>query len=139
MLTKLLRGVFYGEVVLNIVSGVIPFLAPAYFLAQFTTASVSPVVLEVTRWYGILLFDLVFLELWALLSRRDDFLTMLLGGYLMGDLIQLSVLYFFVKAGGITGFAFYLTIVVTVILVISRITWLIRAYRKPQPAVASAP
>src|SRR5262249_44927989 len=86
---KSLRIVWYGEAALNLVSAVLVWTAPRLFVASFTSQAVAGMPLELLRWYGVVLFVLVYFELRALRSGSDVFLRLILEGLLVGDIIQL--------------------------------------------------
>src|SRR2546428_6890847 len=87
---KYLLYVFYLEIVINIVSEVQCFFAPATFIAQFSDRPVPAVTLDLVRWYGVLLFVLTYL-LYRALRIRGTMLIIVLQGFLIGDVIQIIV------------------------------------------------
>jgi hypothetical protein len=121
--TKIFRGVFYGEIIINLVTAVISIFAPIQYAAMFVSHPAGPIT-ELLRWYGILLVVFAYLELRALLSKRDEILTVILEGFLVGDIIQLVALIPFVNATGGWSVSLIATLVITIVLALSRIGWL---------------
>lgn len=123
------RIVFYLEVLLNLGSALVSFFAPALFIQQYTTIPIAPQPLELTRWYGVLLFVFVYLELRALRSGKNDLLALILEGFLLGDFIQLVALVFFVNTVGGISSTVIITIILTLLLAAVRIYWLLQHRR----------
>ena len=117
------RAVFYAEVLLNGLSAVFTFLAPAAFAAQFTPAALPPVGLEFLRWYGVLLAVFVYMEWAALRSPRPELLRAVTTGFLIGDLLHLVACYRFLAVAGWTP-AFAFMVASTVALPCVRALWL---------------
>ncbi len=128
MMTSL-RIVWYGEAALNLASAVLVWAAPPLFVAAFTSQAVAGMPLELLRWYGVLLFVLVYLELRALRSGSDVLLAVILEGLLVGDLIQLVTFLWRAPAMEAWTAALIFTIVVTIALATARIVWLTRHAR----------
>ena len=126
MVMKYLRLVWYGEAALNLASAVLVWAAPPLFVAAFTSQTVTGMPLELIRWYGVLLFVLVYLELRALRSGSDVLLRVILEGLLVGDLIQLVTFLWRAPATETWTPALIFTIVVTIALATARIVWLTR-------------
>ncbi|MGB5809155.1 MAG: hypothetical protein WBG86_01420 [Polyangiales bacterium] len=85
------RGVFYFEVVTNLLSSGYAMLFPAAFLAQFSDEPLPVAAIEFGRWYAVLLVVLS-LVLWsALRDGTDRFLRPVIGAYLFGDVLQIGV------------------------------------------------
>jgi len=122
-LTKIFRGIFYCEIIINLVTAAISFFAPTQYAAMFVNQPGGPIT-ELLRWYGILLVVFAYLELRALLSKHDALLTVILEGFLVGDVIQLVALVPFVHATGGWTVSLISTLLITIVLALSRIGWL---------------
>ena len=126
---KILRAVFYIENIFNIITVVYATLFPVQFVALFTSQQ-GGTVSELLRWYGILLVVFIYLELYALLSKRDELLCLILQGFLIGDILQLIASVQFASTGAGWGTSLIISEVFTIILVISRLSWLWLYYTK---------
>src|SRR5450432_645274 len=127
--TKIFRGVFYCEIIINLVAAAISLFAPTQYAAMFVSHPVGPIT-ELLRWYGVLLVVFVYLELRALLSKRDEILTVILEGFLVGDIIQLVALIPFANTTGGWSVNLISTLLITIVLALSRIGWLRIYYRR---------
>jgi hypothetical protein len=121
---KYARIVFYAEVVLNLISAALAFFAPAQFVQQYTSQLVPSAPLELIRWYAVLLFVFVYLELRALLSRKNELLALVTEGFLVGDLIQFVAIYMMLNALGEWTLNLIITLVLTLFLAVVRVFWL---------------
>jgi hypothetical protein len=128
---KIARIIFYIEIILSGYAAVMDLINPADFVSQYTPQKVNGIPLEIIRWYGVQLVPLVYLEFTALWSKRDDRLAWVLGAFLIGDFLQiyLTVNYMLANPGTNWTFGFLFSLVVVVILAITRIYWLM-SYRK---------
>jgi hypothetical protein len=102
---KYLLYTFYLESVISLFSGVQALFIPAAFLTQFTSDPASPLALEMTRWYGVVLFVLVYALLQGL-RMRGPALKLTLQALLIGDALQVGVT--FVTAKSLGGWTFTL-------------------------------
>ena len=66
---KYLTYVFYLEAAISLLSGFQSFFMPATFLKQFTADPAPTLAIEMTRWYGVLLFAMVYLLVQGLRIR----------------------------------------------------------------------
>jgi hypothetical protein len=82
------------------------------------------VPLELIRWYAVLLFVLVYLELRALWSGKNEILAVITEGFLVGDLIQLVAIYLMFSALRAWTTNLIITLVLTLILAVVRVFWL---------------
>ena len=57
---KYLIYMFYVEAGLSALGGAQALFMPADFLRQFSPQSVAPLGVEIARWYGVLIFVLVY-------------------------------------------------------------------------------
>jgi len=128
---KIARAIFYIEVALNLYAAIVDLINPASFLVNYTPQKVTGIPLEVIRWYGVLLIPIAYLEITALWSKRDDALAWVLGAFLIGDFLQIysTVNYMLANPGTNWTFGFIFSLVVVVVLAITRIYWLTN-YRK---------
>ncbi len=131
---KIARIIFYIEVLLSGYAAMMDLINPADFVAQYTPQKVNGIPLEIIRWYGVQLVPLVYLEFTALWNKRDDRLAWVLGAFLIGDLLQIFLTANFMLANPASRwtFGFIFSLVVVVILAITRIYWLSQ-YRRQSP------
>ncbi|MEW6083336.1 MAG: hypothetical protein AB1607_01955 [Chloroflexota bacterium] len=128
---KIARIIFYIEVLLSSYAAILDLIDPTGFLAEYTPQKLTGIPLEVIRWYGVQLVPLVYLEFTALWGQRNDRLAWVLGAFLIGDILQIysTVNYMLTHPGTQWTFGFMFSLVVVVILAVTRIYWLIN-YRK---------
>jgi len=128
---QIARIIFYIEILLSSYAAVMDLINPADFVSQYTPQKVNGIPLEIIRWYGVQLVPLVYLEFTALWSKRDDRLAWVLGAFLIGDFLQIysTVSYMLANPGTNWTFGFIFSLVVVVILAITRIYWLLN-YRQ---------
>lgn len=117
---------------LNLLTGLFTFFAPGRFVATFSPETVPAVPLEFIRWYGVLLFVLAYVVIRALVSRNDETLKVLVEGLLLGDLIHLVAIGFFLRAGAAMNISVGFMIFTTVSLAIIRSLWLVTFNRQPR-------
>jgi hypothetical protein len=99
--------VFYLEIAANIFLIFQCLFFPAAFVAGFSGQPASAAVMEIARWYGVLLIPVAWL-LFRALQARGKALRLVLEAYLVFDLLQIVVA--FVSAGAL-GWAPYVLIV----------------------------
>lgn len=88
---RVVRAIFYLEVITNLGSAIFALLFPAAFLGQFTSEPLPVAAVEFGRWYAVLLVVLS-LVLWAALREGTDrFLRPVIAAYLLGDTLQIAV------------------------------------------------
>lgn len=121
---KIARTVFYIEAVGNFAAACMLFFAPATFVGQFVNQAMPPLLLELFRWYGVLLFVFVYLMLRALTQPNQSALAIIVEGFLLGDLIQLVGCYLFVSNGGTWTLALVGFTAATIVLAAVRVYWL---------------
>ncbi len=83
-----LRPLFYFEVILNVVSIILCWFMPSYFVEQLLPVEVSPMTLELVRWYGLLLAVLTGILALALFAKHFEVLRIVFIVYAIGDIIQ---------------------------------------------------
>jgi len=89
MLTPFARIVFVVEALTTFATGVLCVAAPAVFVASLASDPGSPAMLELTRWYGIVLV-VIALVLAGALRSGDETLAVVLGAMLVGDVAQVA-------------------------------------------------
>lgn len=120
----------FEAVALNFGTGLLCLAAPAMFVAQFSTDSLPPVPLELTRWYGVLLWVLTFVVLRILPYNDNRMLSPAVEALLFGDLVHLVAIYLFYQARPEWNFSFILMLFFTLTLAILRSVWVYRYYKK---------
>ncbi len=116
---KYLLYVFYFESVLSLFSAVQALFIPSIFLAQFTSEPAPVLAVEMTRWYGVVLFVLVYLLLKGL-SMRGPALKLALQAMLFGDALQIGATFVTAKAFGGWSFTLIMSVVLSAIYLILR-------------------
>lgn len=111
---KFIRGIFYLEILINLLSISQTLFMPAAFMAQFSSQPVSAPAIEMARWYGVLICVMTWL-LFRALRMRGAALKLTLEAYLIGDLIQIAVTFVSASALGWAG-SMVLSVVVSVLL-----------------------
>ena len=96
---KYLLYIFYLESAITLLSAAQAFFTPPVFLQQFTNDSAPALALEMTRWYGVVLFGLVYLLLRGL-SLRGEPLKLALQTLLIGDVLQIVATFYTAQALG---------------------------------------
>ena len=116
---KYLTYVFYLEAAISIFSGFQSFFMPGTFLKQFTSDTAPTLAVEMTRWYGVLLFVLVYLLLQGL-HLRGAALKLVLQGLLIGDFLQIAAT--FVTARALEGWStvLYMSVILSAVYIILR-------------------
>ena len=116
---KYLTYVFYLEAAISIFSGFQSLFMPGTFLKQFTPDTAPTLAVEMTRWYGVLLFVLVYLLLQGL-RLRDAALKLVLQGLLIGDFLQIAAT--FVTARALEGWStlLYMSVILSAVYIILR-------------------
>lgn len=116
---KYLLYVFYLEAAISLLSAVQSFFMPATFLKQFTLDTAPVLAIEMTRWYGVLLFAMVYMLLQGL-RIRGGALKLVLQGLLLGDIFQIVATFITARALGSWSFVLYMSVVLSVIYAILR-------------------
>lgn len=125
---RLVRGIFYFEVVSNLGTAVLALLFPAFFVGQFVKEPLPIAAVELWRWYAVLLVVLS-LILWAALRDGDSrFLRSVIAAYLVGDAFQIVVSIRFGLAAGDFAFAVHAAVWTSVAYAAAR-TYYLRATR----------
>jgi hypothetical protein len=129
---KIARIIFYIEVLLSSYAAILDLINPSGFLAEYTPQKLTGIPLEVIRWYGVQLVPLVYLEFTALWSQRNDRLAWVLGAFLIGDALQIysTINFMLTHPGTQWTFGFIFSLVVVVILAVTRIYWLTNYQRQ---------
>ena len=116
---KYLIYVFYLEAAISTLSGFQSFFMPAAFLKQFTSDPAPTLAIEMTRWYGVLLFVLVYLLLQGL-RLRGGALKLVLQGLLLGDILQIAATFVTARALGGWSFVLYMSLILTTLYILLR-------------------
>lgn len=116
---KYLLYVFYLECIISLFSGVQALFIPAAFLTQFTSDPAPVLALEITRWYGVVLFVLVYALLQGL-RMRGPALKVTLQALLLGDILQIGASFVTANALGGWSFTLVMSVVLSVIYLILR-------------------
>lgn len=124
---KNLLYIFYVESAISLLSAFQALFMPAVFLQQLTTETAPTLAIEMTRWYGVVLFVLVYLLLQGL-RMRGPALKLALQAMLFGDVLQIGAT--FVTAKALSGWSF--TLIMSVVL--SAFYLIVRAFCLWKPA-----
>ncbi|MBW2188739.1 MAG: hypothetical protein DRH23_13495 [Deltaproteobacteria bacterium] len=122
---RVVRAVFYVEVITNLGSAIFALLFPAAFLGQFTSEPLPVAAVEFGRWYAVLLVVLS-LVLWvALREGTDRFLRPVIAAYFLGDALQVAVAIRLGLATGAFTFAIHAAMWTSVLYACARIYYLV--------------
>lgn len=126
-----IKFIFYGEVLINLITVIMIFFTADVFIEGFGLDAETPLLAESLQWFASLLVVISYIMLRALMSNNDAALRFVLEGYLIGDFVYLLVLAGFVNATG-TGWtaSSIFALVITLILIISRVVYLWSDYRQ---------
>ena len=116
---KNLLYVFYLEAAISLLSGFQSLFVPATFLKQFTIETAPTLAIEITRWYGVLLFVLIYLLLQGL-RLRGAALKLALQSLLLGDILQIAATFVTARAFGGWSFVLYMSVILSVVYAILR-------------------
>lgn len=116
---KYLLYIFYFEAAISLISGVQALFNPAIFLNQFSAEPAPVLALEMTRWYGVVLFVLVYALLQSL-RLRGSALKVTLQALLLGDILQIGATFGTANALGGWSFTLMLSLVLSVVYLILR-------------------
>ncbi|MFW9925109.1 MAG: hypothetical protein ACFFDW_17700 [Candidatus Thorarchaeota archaeon] len=93
---------------------------------QFVENTNELLALEITRWYGILLFVITFILIGSLILGNNELVKIVLLGYLIGDFAQIAATIYLAVIINNWSFAILFTLIITLILIIFRIIVLIK-------------
>ena len=116
---KYLLYIFYLESAISVLSAFQALFMPAAFLGQFTTDPAPVLAIEMTRWYGVVLFVLVYLLLKGL-QMRGPALKLALQAMLIGDALQIGATFITAKALGGWSFTLIMSVGLSAIYLILR-------------------
>lgn len=116
---KYLLYIFYVEIAISLFSGLQALFTPAAFLTQLTTETAPVLALEITRWYGVVLFVLVYALIQGLRIRGTT-LKIILQALLFGDILHIGATFVTVKALGGWNFTLYMSVILSVFYLIIR-------------------
>jgi hypothetical protein len=91
MSLRLIRYLFITESIINTISIVVFLLKPELMLQGLIadTSQITPLSLEMLRWYGGVLL-MITIMLWrALFSKNPEFLGLVLEAHMIGDIVYL--------------------------------------------------
>lgn len=121
-----LKYIFYFEGIINIATMILCIFFPRFFLNQFVENTNELLALEITRWYGILLFVITFILIGSLILGNNELVKIVLLGYLIGDFAQIAATIYLAVIINNWSFAILFTLIITLILIIFRIIVLIK-------------
>ena len=116
---KYLPYIFYFESAISLFSGIQALFIPSAFLTQLTSQPAPTLALEMTRWYGVVLFVLVYALLQGL-RMRGPALKLTLQALLVGDVLQIGVTFVTAKALGGWSFTLIMSLVLSAFYLILR-------------------
>jgi hypothetical protein len=116
---KNLLYIFYVESVLSLFSAIQALFIPAMFLKQFTAEPAPVLALEMTRWYGVVLFVLIYLLLQGL-RMRGSALKLALQAMLFGDVLQIGATFITARAFGGWSFTLVMAVILSALYLILR-------------------
>lgn len=118
-----LKYIFYAEVLVNLSVAFVAFFFPTFlFEILFGNNSVLyHFSIDLSYWYAILLIVISYIMLKSLLNANLKAMTYVLEGYLVGDLLQLLVIFIRIPLGLEINVGIIFTILFTILLIISRI------------------
>jgi hypothetical protein len=120
---RYLPYVFYLEAAISLFSGFQAFFMPVTFLKQFIPDAASALAIEMTRWYGVLLFVLVYLLIQGL-RMRGAALKLILQGLLLGDILQIGATFITARTLGDWSSVLYLSVILSAVYLILRVIYL---------------
>ena len=116
---KYLLYVFYLESAISLLSAFQALFMPAVFLQQLSSDPAPVLALEMTRWYGVVLFALVYLLLQGL-RMRGPALKLALQAMLFGDILQIGATFVTAQAFGAWSFTLIMSVVLSTLYLILR-------------------
>lgn len=128
MTLRLIRYLFFTEAIINSISIVVFLLKPELMLQGLIadTSQITPLSLEMLRWYGGLLLVITIILWRALLSKNPETLRIVLEAYLIGDIVYfVSQIILAQLAGWVFGSYFGLGF--TSLLFIGRLVYLLKS------------
>jgi hypothetical protein len=124
------KAVFLFEAIaINAGVGIFCFFFPAGFVEQFYPGGVAAIPLELTRWYGVLLWVLAYAMFRVLPMRDDRVLAPVVEALLFGDLAHLAATWLFFQARPIWDFPFVFMLGMSCFLAATRTVWLAQRQR----------
>lgn len=120
---KYLPYVFYLEAAISFFSGFQAFFKPVTFLKQFIPDAAPTLAVEMTRWYGVLLFVLVYLLIQGL-HLRGAALKLILQGLLLGDILQIGATFITARALGSWSPVLYMSVIFSITYLVLRAIYL---------------
>jgi hypothetical protein len=123
-----LKYVYYIEVFINICVAFISLFFPTYLFDMLFGAKIEfdHFSINLSYWYVVVLIVISYIMLKSLLTANQKAMLIVLEGYLLGDILQLLVIFIRIPWGLHFNLGILFTVIFTFILIISRITVLIR-------------
>lgn len=117
---KTLIYIFYLEVVISLFSAFQAFFLPAGFAQQLAPGGAPPALaVEMARWYGVLLFVLVYLLARGLYLRGEP-LKLALQALLIGDILQIWATYLTAQTLGGWSFTLVMSAALSILYLVLR-------------------
>ncbi len=111
--------IFYVESAISLLSAFQALFMPAIFLQQLAKGAAPVLAIEMTRWYGVVLFVLVYLLLQGL-RMRGPALKLALQAMLIGDVLQIGATFVTARALGMWSFTLIMSVVLSAFYLIVR-------------------
>jgi hypothetical protein len=121
-----LKYAFYFECFLNATIVIICLFFPRFFLQSFAVNNPSVYLIEIIRWYAILLFVITAILFGMLINQEQKGTEIVLTAYLMGDVGQIIATILFSVNTNNWSFAAIFTIAITVVLIAFRVIVLVK-------------
>lgn len=124
------KAVFLFEAIaINAGVGIFCFFFPAGFVNQFYSTGMAEIPLELTRWYGVLLWVLAYIMLRVLPKHDNRILAPVVEALLFGDLTHLAATWLFFHARPVWDFPFIFMLGMSCFLAFTRTVWLWQHYK----------
>jgi hypothetical protein len=135
MILRLTRYLFLLEATINSISTLLFLLKPELMLQNLIadTSLITPLVLEMLRWYGGLLLVITIILWRVLFSKNPEPLRLVLEAYLLGDIVYLVSQIILANLAGYV-FGTYLGIGFTILLFLGRAYYLLKTRDSLSPA-----
>lgn len=129
MSLRLIRYLFFTEAIINSISIVVFLLKPELMLQGLIadTSQITPLSLEMLRWYGGVLLMLTIMLWRALLSKNPALLGLVLEAHLIGDIVYLISQ---VLLANVAGWVFgtYFSMAFISLLLVARVIYLLKTH-----------
>ncbi|TFF90833.1 MAG: hypothetical protein EU548_00980 [Promethearchaeota archaeon] len=117
------KYVFYVEVIINLLVAIIALFFPDFLINMLfgETVEFYRFTISLAYWYAVLLIVISYIMLRSLISSNLKLMIYVLEGYLIGDILQLIVIFIRIPFGLIINIGIIFTVSFTIVLIISRI------------------